>query len=145
MDEDELSIFDVESAILTGEIIERQKEQTSREWKYVLHGEAVEGDALIVVAKVGPTRKLIIITVYRSWEKVMVCDICGKSGARVRRVTRSYGKGKNLFVIENIPVVTCPHCGESYLTAETLHEIERLKLHRRKIAQEHCIDVVPFA
>ncbi len=75
----------------------------------------------------------------------MVCDICGKSGARVRRVTRSYGKGKNLFVIENIPVVTCPHCGESYLTAETLHEIERLKLHRRKIAQERCIDVVPFA
>ncbi len=66
MDEDKLSIFDVESAILTGEIIERQKEQTSGEWKYVLHGEAVEGDALIVVAKLGPTRKLIIITVYRS-------------------------------------------------------------------------------
>ncbi len=75
----------------------------------------------------------------------MVCGICGKSGARVRRMTRSYGKGKDLFVIENIPVVTCPHCGESYLTAETLHEIERLKLHRRKLAQERCIDVVPFA
>lgn len=75
----------------------------------------------------------------------MVCDICGKSGARVRRMTRSYGKGKDLFVIENVPVVTCPHCGESYLTAETLHEIERLKLHRRKLAQERCIDVVPFA
>ncbi len=75
----------------------------------------------------------------------MVCDNCGKNGARIRRMTRSYGKGKNLYIIENVPVVTCPHCGESYLTAETLHEIERLKLHRKKIAQERCIDVVPFA
>ncbi len=75
----------------------------------------------------------------------MICDICGKSGARIRRATRSYGKGETLFVIENVPVVTCPHCGESYLTAETLHEIEQLKLHRKKLAQERCIDVVAFA
>ena len=75
----------------------------------------------------------------------MVCDICGKNGARIRRVTRSYGKGANLLVIENVPIVVCPHCGESYLTAETLHEIERLKLHRRKLAQERRIAVVAFA
>jgi YgiT-type zinc finger domain-containing protein len=75
----------------------------------------------------------------------MVCDICGKNGARIHRATRTYGKGENLFVIENVPVVTCPHCGESYLTAETLHELERLKLHRKKLAQERCIDVVSFA
>ena len=29
----------------------------------------------------------------------------------------------------------CPHCGESYLTAETLHELERIKLHRRSVAE----------
>jgi YgiT-type zinc finger domain-containing protein len=75
----------------------------------------------------------------------MICDICGKGGARIRRATRSYGKGETLFVIENVPVVTCPHCGESYLTAETLHEIDRLKLHRKKLAHERCIDVVAFA
>ena len=75
----------------------------------------------------------------------MTCDICGKSGTRIRHMTRTYGKGANLFVIENDPVVVCPHCGESYLTAETLHEIERLKLHRKKLAQERCIDVVTFA
>ncbi len=75
----------------------------------------------------------------------MTCDICGKDGARIRRVTRSYGKGDHLFVIENVPIVVCPHCGESYLTAETLHEIERLKLHRKNLAQERCIVVVQFA
>jgi len=61
----------------------------------------------------------------------MVCDICGKKGARMHRVSRSYGKGDDLFVIENVPLISCPNCGESYLTAETLQEIERIKLHRR--------------
>ena len=75
----------------------------------------------------------------------MVCDFCGKAGAQVRRVARSYGKGARLFVIENVPVVSCPHCGESYLTAETLHEIERIKLHRKAFARERCIAVATFS
>ena len=74
----------------------------------------------------------------------MKCDICGEEGARVRRVTRSYGKGEGLLVIENVPVVSCPHCGESYLTAETLHEIERIKLHRQSFAQERPVPVAAF-
>jgi YgiT-type zinc finger domain-containing protein len=75
----------------------------------------------------------------------MVCDICGKEGARIRRVTRSYGKGDTLLVIENIPLVSCPHCGESYLTAEILHEIERIKLHRQSFAHNRSVAVAEFA
>ncbi len=75
----------------------------------------------------------------------MVCDCCGKRAARIRHTTRSYGKGAQLLVIENVPVVSCPHCGESYLTAETLHEIERIKLHRRSIAKRKTVSVVTFA
>ena len=51
----------------------------------------------------------------------MVCDICGKSGARQRYISRSYGEGESLLVIEGVPVISCPHCGESYLTAHALH------------------------
>ncbi|MBD1908218.1 YgiT-type zinc finger protein [Trichocoleus sp. FACHB-6] len=54
----------------------------------------------------------------------MVCDICGQEGVTIRRITRTYGKGKDLLLIENIPGVSYPPCGESYFTAETLHEIE---------------------
>jgi YgiT-type zinc finger domain-containing protein len=75
----------------------------------------------------------------------MICDICGKTGAQVRRVSRSYGKGANLFVIENVPIVSCPHCGDSYLTAETLQEIERIKLHRKSFAEERRIAVATFS
>ncbi len=77
--------------------------------------------------------------------KIFVCDLCGKSGATLRYVTRSYGKGTNLLVIENVPVVVCPHCGESYLTADTLHELARIKLHRRSFAKPRPVAVASFA
>ena len=75
----------------------------------------------------------------------MVCDCCGNDGARTRYITRSYGKGTGLLIIENVPVICCPRCGESYLTAETLHEIERVKLHRRTMAKQKTVSVVTFA
>jgi len=75
----------------------------------------------------------------------MTCEICGKNGAQIKYITRSYGKGPTLLVIENVPVVVCPNCGESYLTAETLHEIERIKLHRRSFAKPRNVAVASFA
>ncbi|MGH9428496.1 MAG: type II toxin-antitoxin system MqsA family antitoxin [Terriglobia bacterium] len=75
----------------------------------------------------------------------MVCDVCGQEGARIRRITRTYGKGKDLLVIENIPVLSCPHCRESYFDAETLHEIERIKQHRKSLAVQRSVEVASFA
>ena len=74
----------------------------------------------------------------------MVCDICGKAEARTHRVSRSYGKRADLLVIEDIPLVSCPHCGETYLTAETLLEIERIKLHRKNWAKARKVAVAVF-
>ena len=75
----------------------------------------------------------------------MICVICGKQGAKVRHVSRSFGEGADLLVIENVPVISCPHCGESYLAAETLHEIERIKLHRKTMAESRRVGVAEFA
>ncbi|MCK4765106.1 MAG: type II toxin-antitoxin system MqsA family antitoxin [Candidatus Aminicenantes bacterium] len=74
----------------------------------------------------------------------MVCDICGLEGARIRKVTETCGTGKDLLLIENIPMLSCPHCGESYFTAETLHEIERIKLHRKNFATRRPVEVANF-
>lgn len=65
MSDDELTIFDVECGILAGEIIERQKDAQTGEWKYLVKGQTVTGDNIIVVGKIAPTGKLVIITVYR--------------------------------------------------------------------------------
>ena len=59
-------------------------------------------------------------------------------------MTRIYGRGMTLLVIENVPVFVCPHCGESYVTAETLHTVERIKQHRRKLAEPRRVAVARF-
>jgi hypothetical protein len=65
MDVDGLTIYDVESVILTGHITERQRDQASAERKYVVSGQALSEDVVTVVAKFGPTGKLVLITVFR--------------------------------------------------------------------------------
>jgi hypothetical protein len=64
MSGDDLSIFDVEQAILTGQIIERQKDAETGEWKYLVRGKSVEGGDVVAVSRLSSTGKLIIITVY---------------------------------------------------------------------------------
>jgi YgiT-type zinc finger domain-containing protein len=76
---------------------------------------------------------------------LMKCDICGKDQGTVKLVTRSFGKKKNLLIVEDIPVVSCTACGESYMTAETLHEIERIKMHRHSFAIKRQVEVTVFA
>ncbi len=63
----------------------------------------------------------------------MICDCCGKEGAITKRISRSFGSGADILVVDGIPMVVCSNCGESYFTAETLHELERLKLHRKNL------------
>ncbi|MBA2123701.1 YgiT-type zinc finger domain-containing protein [bacterium Unc6] len=75
----------------------------------------------------------------------MICDNCGKQDVHIRRVARTYGKGRDIFVIENVPIVICLHCGESYLEAETLHEIEHIKLHKKSFAVKRSVSVINFA
>lgn len=74
----------------------------------------------------------------------MICKVCGNNTARVRRVTRQIGRGKHAFLIENVPVVTCSTCGESYLTADTLQEIERIRHHWRELTSPKTMPVARF-
>lgn len=65
MNSDELTVYDVESIVLTGQITERQMDRTSAEWKYLVSGQSLAGDSATVVVKFGPTGKLIFITVFK--------------------------------------------------------------------------------
>lgn len=64
MNEDGLTIYDVERGILSGEILERQRDTETRELKYRIKGERLEGVNLEMITKISPTGKLVIITVY---------------------------------------------------------------------------------
>jgi YgiT-type zinc finger domain-containing protein len=74
-------------------------------------------------------------------EEQPICDVCGKGNARIRRITRAYGKEDDLLLIENVPVVNCLDCGESHLTAETLHQINQIKRERQRFVVERFVEV----
>jgi hypothetical protein len=65
MVEDALTIYDVEHGILTGKIIERQKNRITAEKKYRIRGKTLENNTVEVIAKSGLTGKLVIVTVYK--------------------------------------------------------------------------------
>ena len=64
MDNDGLTIFDVEHTVLTGEIMERQKDPQTKEYKFVIFGQTLSGDQSGVVIKTGSSERIVIITVY---------------------------------------------------------------------------------
>ncbi len=64
MNDDGLSIFDVEHGILSGEIVERQMDHLTGELKYRISGQSVQGNNLEIIAKISPTETVVIITVY---------------------------------------------------------------------------------
>ncbi len=68
MIDDDLSIYDVEHGILTGEILERQKDAVTAESKYRVRGKTFKDSRFEVIAKLSPTGKLVIITVYLLYE-----------------------------------------------------------------------------
>ena len=64
LEDDNLSILDLENIILTGKITERQRDVRTREFKYVVSGVTLDGSHAQAVAKIGFTKKLIVITAY---------------------------------------------------------------------------------
>ena len=58
LDDDNLSILDLENVVLTGSIVERQRDRATRETKYVIRGASLEGISGEVVAKIGRSGQL---------------------------------------------------------------------------------------
>ena len=64
MDDDNLMLADIEQAILSGEILECQKDRATAERKYRIRGYSTDGDLVEVIVKLGWSGKVVIITVY---------------------------------------------------------------------------------
>lgn len=68
MNDDGLTIFDVENCLLTGRIYERQKDRNTGEWKYLVTGKTLKKNEAVIVIKLSLTGSLFIITVYLQTE-----------------------------------------------------------------------------
>lgn len=65
LEDDNLSILDFENIVLTGQITERQRDRRTQEVKCVIAGVTLDGAAAEGAVKIGPTGRLVVITVYR--------------------------------------------------------------------------------
>ncbi len=65
MNEDDMNIFDVERVLLSGKIIEIQKDKKTAERKYIVEGDTISKEIAVVVSKINNDKKLVIITVYK--------------------------------------------------------------------------------
>ena len=64
MEDDGFTILDLENIILTGTIVERQKDQKTDETKIVIRGLSLDRREAETIIKVGLSGILYIITVY---------------------------------------------------------------------------------
>lgn len=64
LDDDNLTIHDLEHIILTGKIIERQRDTRTQEVKCVVRGLTLEERYAETVVKIGPLGNLFVITAY---------------------------------------------------------------------------------
>jgi hypothetical protein len=61
---DNISVWDLEAALLNGTVQEQQRDRETSERKYRVAGSALDERPIEVIAKIGPTGKLIVITAY---------------------------------------------------------------------------------
>lgn len=64
MSADDLTVQDLERIVLTGEIVERQRDASTSEYKYTIRGRDLEGSAAEVIARISTTGKVVFIAVY---------------------------------------------------------------------------------
>ena len=64
LDDDGLTVLDLESIILSGTIVERQRDRANGDTKYLVRGSTLAEQQAECVVKLGPSGRLYIITVY---------------------------------------------------------------------------------
>jgi flagellar basal body L-ring protein FlgH len=64
LEDDNLTILDFENIVLTGAIVERQRDRQTREVKYIVRGNTLSSVLTEAVVKIAPDGNLFVITVY---------------------------------------------------------------------------------
>jgi hypothetical protein len=64
LEDENLTILDLENTLLAGRIVERQRDRKTREVKVVIRGDTLDGREAEAVVKVDVAGALYVITVY---------------------------------------------------------------------------------
>lgn len=75
---------------------------------------------------------------------MIVCENCGVKSARVVKCPQVLGRGTKMMLVDNVPVITCRNCGESYMTGKTIHSLDKMRLKQNFKVEKRKIDVAEF-
>lgn len=73
-----------------------------------------------------------------------VCDICGVRSARTVKRPQILGRGEQMMLVDNVPVIACKNCGESYMTSATMHKLDDIRAKQKEKSTKREIDVEVF-
>jgi len=74
-----------------------------------------------------------------------ICSFCGEKTAHEVLRSRSFGRGRKLVIIEDIPTMECGNCQEIYFTGETLKILDVLLSDPAQITEFKKVPVAKFA
>lgn len=60
-------------------------------------------------------------------EPAIVCSLCGQQKAHQVSRPQFVGKGKDLVIVENVPMVSCRNCGHDYFPIEIARKLDRIR------------------
>lgn len=64
LDADDLTVYDLERVVLTGAIVEKQRDRETSESKYRISGRTIDGSAAETVVRISMAQKVVFVTVY---------------------------------------------------------------------------------
>ena len=76
--------------------------------------------------------------------KLTICDVCGVKAARTVNRPQVLGRGAQMILVDNVPVIACQNCGESYMTGATMHELDSIRSDRKTKTAARKIAVAEF-
>ncbi len=74
----------------------------------------------------------------------IICENCGIRAARVVKRPQILGRGIKMVLVDNVPVINCRNCGESYMTSETVHRLDIMRSEKHLQSAERKVEVSEF-
>jgi len=69
----------------------------------------------------------------KSNSKLITCEICGVSAARMVKRNKVFGRGRKMIVIEDIPFISRQRCGQTYITRDVMLALDEIRTHRESL------------
>ena len=61
------------------------------------------------------------------------CSLCGQFTARAVQRPQIVGKGEQMVIVENVPMLSCRHCGHDYFSLEVARRLDVIRAKPQEI------------